>query len=51
MLDLVSFISDGVYVGSLAVAALVIYLLASGCALHPSLIATRITPSDALPYE
>jgi putative ABC transport system permease protein len=51
LLDLMSFVSDGVYVASLGVAAVLIYLLATACALYPSLMATRITPSDALHYE
>jgi len=51
LLDLMSSVSNGVYLASLGVAALLIYLLAMGCALYPSLMATRIAPSDALHYE
>ncbi|MBT7596142.1 MAG: hypothetical protein HN559_14625, partial [Gemmatimonadetes bacterium] len=51
LLDLVTSVSNGVYLASLGVAALVIYLLAMACALYPSLMATRIAPSDALHYE
>ena len=51
LLDLMSSVSNGVYLVSLGVAALLIYLLAMVCALYPSLMATRIAPSDALHYE
>lgn len=51
LLDLISFVSNQVYVASLAVSSLLIYLLVVGCGLYPSRMATRIPPADALHYE
>ena len=51
LLDLISFVSSQVYVASLAVSLLLIYLLVIGCSLYPSWMATRIPPADALHYE
>jgi len=51
LLDLMSFVSNQVYIASLAVSLLLIYLLVIGCSLYPSRMATRVQPVDALHYE
>lgn len=47
----IPFVPSGVFVGGLALAAAVIYLLTALCALYPSSIASRIPPAEALRYE
>jgi putative ABC transport system permease protein len=51
LLDLIGFISKEVYVSSLLISLVLIYLLTVLCGLYPSRLATRIHPAEALHYE
>ncbi|HYP28043.1 MAG TPA: ABC transporter permease [Blastocatellia bacterium] len=51
LLDLIGFISKGVYVSSLVISLVLIYILTALCGLYPSRLATRIHPAEALHYE
>ena len=51
LLQLMDFVSGPVYVASLVISALCIYLLTIACAWYPSRLATRIQPAEALHYE
>ena len=51
LLDLVSFLSARVYATSLCLSAMIIYGLTLLSGLYPSLLATRVQPSDVLRYE
>jgi putative ABC transport system permease protein len=51
LLDLIGFISDKVYIYSLLLSILVIYVLTLICGLYPSRLATRVQPAEALHYE
>ena len=51
LLDLLGFVSAGVFASSLVLSAAAIYVLALLCALHPGRLATRIHPAEALHYE
>jgi putative ABC transport system permease protein len=51
LLDLINFISGKIYLYSILVAALMIYLLTILCGLYPSRLATKVQPAEALHYE
>jgi putative ABC transport system permease protein len=51
LLDLISFISPGIFTGGIVLSMLSIYLLAALCALYPSAMASRVQPAEALRYE
>lgn len=51
ILDLIGFVSEGVFAAGLAVSMTVIFLLALLCAVHPSRMASRVPPAEALRYE
>lgn len=51
LLDLIGFISGQVFLYSLIISLLFIYLLTFLCGLYPSWLATRIHPAEALHYE
>jgi putative ABC transport system permease protein len=51
LLDLIGFIRPGIFLGGIALAMLLIYLLAALCALYPSTMASRVQPAEALRYE
>jgi putative ABC transport system permease protein len=51
ILDLIGFIRPAVYLGGFLSAVATIYLLATLCALYPSLLAARVQPAEALRYE
>lgn len=51
LLDLIGFVSGGVYAAGLLLAAVSIYLLSMVCALYPSTLASRVQPAEALRYE
>jgi putative ABC transport system permease protein len=51
LLDLIGFISGKIYLYSIIVSALIIYLLTTLCGLYPSWLATKVQPAEALHYE
>lgn len=51
ILDLIGFVSEGVFVTGMVVSMIVIFLLAMLCAVHPSQMASRVPPAEALRYE
>jgi putative ABC transport system permease protein len=51
ILDLIGFVSEGVFVTGLLVSMTVIFLLSLLCAVHPSQMASRMPPAEALRYE
>lgn len=51
ILDLIGFVSEGVFVTGMVVSMIVIFLLALLCAVHPSQMASRVPPAEALRYE
>lgn len=51
ILDLIGFVSEGVFAAGLVVSMVVIFLLALLCAVHPSQMASRVPPAEALRYE
>ncbi|HKV09037.1 MAG TPA: ABC transporter permease [Thermoanaerobaculia bacterium] len=51
ILDLIGFVSEGVFAAGLIVSMIVIFLLALLCAVHPSQMASRVPPAEALRYE
>jgi putative ABC transport system permease protein len=51
ILDLIGFVSEGVFVTGLLVSMTVIFLLSLLCAVHPSQMASRVPPAEALRYE
>ena len=50
LLDLIGFISDKVYISSVLLSLLLIYLLTLVCGLYPSRLGTRVQPAEALHY-
>ncbi len=51
LLNLLGFASPEVYTASIFISLGLIYLLTTLCGLYPSLLATRVHPSEALHYE
>jgi putative ABC transport system permease protein len=51
LLDLLGFVSPGVFGASLVLSTSAIYVLALACGYYPGLLATRIQPAEALHYE
>jgi putative ABC transport system permease protein len=51
LLDLIGFISGKIYIYSIIVSALIVYLLTFLCGLYPSWLATKVQPAEALHYE
>jgi putative ABC transport system permease protein len=51
LLDILVFLTPGVFFGGLALAAGVIYVLTIACSLYPGWLATRVKPAEALHYE
>jgi len=51
LLDLIGFISTEVYLVSIIISLVLIYLLALVCGLYPSRLATKVQPAEALRYE
>jgi putative ABC transport system permease protein len=51
LLDWLGFISGRVYLISLLVSLVLVYLLTIICGLYPSRLATRVQPAEALHYE
>jgi putative ABC transport system permease protein len=51
LLGIMGFASPEVYTASIIISLGLIYLLTTVCGLYPSLLATRIHPSEALHYE
>jgi putative ABC transport system permease protein len=51
LLDVIGFISGKVYLYSIVVSALIVYLLTTLCGLYPSWLATKVQPAEALHYE
>ena len=51
LLDLLGFVSPGVFAASLVLSAAAIYVLALACGYYPGLLATRVQPAAALHYE
>jgi putative ABC transport system permease protein len=51
LLNLIGFISTKVYVVSIIVSLVIIYLLTLVCGLYPSWLATKVQPAEALHYE
>jgi putative ABC transport system permease protein len=51
ILDLIGFVSEGVFVTGLLISMTVIFLLSLLCAVHPSQMASRMPPAEALRYE
>ncbi len=51
LLDLIGYISSGVYISSLLISLFLIYLLTLVCGLYPSWLATKVRPAEALHYE
>jgi putative ABC transport system permease protein len=51
LLDLIGFISAKVYVVSIIISLVMIYLLTLVCGLYPSWLATKVHPAEALHYE
>jgi putative ABC transport system permease protein len=51
LLDLIGFISAKVYVVSIIVSLVMIYLLTLVCGLYPSWLATKVQPAEALHHE
>ena len=51
LLEIMGFASPEVYTASIFISLGLIYLLTTVCGLYPSLLATRIHPSEALHYE
>jgi putative ABC transport system permease protein len=51
LLDWISFISGRVYLISLLLSLVLVYLLTIICGLYPSRLATRVQPAEALHYE
>ncbi len=51
LLNLIGFISAKVYVVSIIVSLVLIYLLTLLCGLYPSRLATKVHPAEALHYE
>jgi putative ABC transport system permease protein len=51
LLNLIGFISAKVYVVSIIVSLVIIYLLTFVCGLYPSWLATKVQPAEALHYE
>jgi putative ABC transport system permease protein len=51
LLDFLSFLSAEVYLDSIAISLVLIYLLTLLCGLYPSRMATRVQPAEALHYE
>jgi putative ABC transport system permease protein len=51
LLDLLGFVSAGVFASSLVLSAAAIYILALLCAFYPGRLATRVHPAEALHYE
>jgi putative ABC transport system permease protein len=51
LLDLLGFVSTGVFAASLVLSAAAIYLLALACGYYPGLLATRVQPAAALHYD
>jgi putative ABC transport system permease protein len=51
LLNLIGFISTKVYVVSIIISLVMIYLLTLVCGLYPSRLATKVQPAEALHYE
>jgi putative ABC transport system permease protein len=51
LLNLIGFISTKVYVVSIIISLVMIYLLTLVCGLYPSWLATKVQPAEALHYE
>ena len=51
LLDFLAFLTPGVFFGSLALAAGLIYALTILCSLYPGWLATQVQPAEALHYE
>jgi putative ABC transport system permease protein len=51
LLNLIGFVSTKVYVVSIIVSLVMIYLLTLVCGLYPSWLATKVQPAEALHYE
>jgi putative ABC transport system permease protein len=51
LLDLLGFVSKGVFALSLAVSAAALYVLTVLCGFYPARLATRVQPAEALHYE
>ena len=51
LLDLLGFVSPGVFATSLVLSAVAIYGLALACGYYPGRLATKVQPAEALHYE
>jgi putative ABC transport system permease protein len=51
LLDLLGFVSPGVFATSLVLSAIAIYVLALACGFYPGRLATKVQPAEALHYE
>ena len=51
LLDLLGFVSKGVFALSLVVSAAAIYVLTVLCGFYPARLATRVQPAEALHYD
>jgi putative ABC transport system permease protein len=51
LLDLLGFVSHGVFATSVVLSAVAIYALALACGYYPGRLATRVQPAEALHYE